>query len=72
MYIVHTYTQPYIQLSNQALIHIMKSHVMEDRGQEHLPIINEAVYAAAAAMILHNNLGDEAMDLVLRKVSHST
>lgn len=33
----------------------MKERVVEDRGQ--LPIINHAVYAAAAALLHHNNLG---------------
>lgn len=46
--------------SAEALVCIMKGHVMEDRGQ--LPVINEAVYAAAAAMILHNNLGKRERD----------
>jgi hypothetical protein len=51
----------------QTLVQIMKGHVIEDRGQ--LPIINQAVYAAAAAMILHNNLAAEAMALVMQTLN---
>lgn len=49
----------------QELVQLMKEHVIEDRGQ--LPIINQAVYAAAAALMLHNNLVGEAAALAANK-----
>jgi len=53
----------------QILISTMKEHVIEDRGQ--LPIINEAVYAAAAALISHNNLTEQATMVVKKRIPPS-
>jgi hypothetical protein len=53
----------------QALLVIMRPHAPEAcAGLQGSPCVNSAVNAAAAALILHNNLGGEAMDLVLCKV----
>jgi hypothetical protein len=53
----------------QSLLKLMCLHVLEARaGLQGSACVNRAVNAAAAALILHNNLGGEAMDLVLGKV----
>ena len=53
----------------QALVTRMHAHVPEARAaSQGAPCVSAAVNAAAAALILHNNLGEEAMDLAVGKV----
>lgn len=53
----------------QSLVPRMQAHIPEARAaSQGSPGVSAAVNAAAAALILHNNLGEEAMDLVLGKV----
>jgi hypothetical protein len=47
----------------------MKERVVEDRGQ--LPIINHAVYAAAAALLHHNNLGTDLLTQQFRRIKEN-